>query len=138
LYNGYKGSGNANNQSVYPRNTGVEYQAGVGTLSGATLFNPPQTETAAAVAATGSYNGPLSSMQFGGEPFGYWLGLILILIVLKFFSESPKTSINPAKIEVGGYNWLTIGIISVTFISIFKVLVNKFPLPGLTELGNAL
>ncbi len=134
---------NANNQSTLPTIYGVEYQSGVGTVTGSTIPRfGGATETAdktKAATSTGQvYNGVGSGYSFLNEPFAVWLGMILLLMALKFLSESPKTSINPAKIEIGGYNWLAVGVSAATFITIFKVIFNRWQVPGLTEYANAL
>jgi hypothetical protein len=143
--------GNAN--SIPPRAVGFEYQAGVGALQGATLpsplsaaksnstkYGPSASSTAASTAGTaqGVYNGPLAGTSFLGEPFAWWLGLILILFLFKFLSEHSKLKYNPAKIEIGGYNFLAVGVTAAVFIALMKVLFTKFQIPGATEFFNAL
>lgn len=132
---GYSWNGNNDNNNGTGRTMGVGYMAGVNSVSGATIptiGGPPQAQPAS------GYSGPLASSSFFGEPFAVWLGAILVLFLLKFLSESPKTSINPAKIEIGGYNFLAIGVTSAVFTILFKVLFNQIQVPGVTEFANAL
>lgn len=88
----------------------------------------------------GPYTGPFAGRQFLGEPFAVWLGMIGALLLLGWFANSPKTlgGANPAHIRVGGYNFLTVGIIAAIFLAMFKVLFNRWQIPGLTEFANAL
>lgn len=139
---------NGNSQGIAPIRSQFEFLAGVGPIQGGTLpgrsvGGTPTTGPKPAASGKGGaggsvYNGPLSGYSFLSEPFAVWLGLILVLFLFKFLSESPKTSINPAKIEIGGYNWLAIGVSAATFIMIFKVAFNRVMVPGLTEFANAL
>lgn len=136
---------NNNTQSGVTRIIGLEYGAGVGGIMGATLPKNNSTTpvgsgngASASAQSAGVYSGPFAQYSFLNEPFAVWLGMVLVLMLLKFLSESPKTSINPAKLEVGGYNWITIGVSAATFITLFKVIFNRVQIPGLTEFANAL
>lgn len=126
---------------------GVGFMGGVGSIRGSTIpgnSNPgAETSGASAAANAGTYSGPLAARSFVGEPFAVWLGMILILVLLKFLTEHPSAKIlghnvNPAHIRIGGYNFLAIGVSASIFLVMFKVLVNRYKVPGLTEFGNAL
>lgn len=84
------------------------------------------------------YTGPFAGASLLGQPFAVWLGMILVLVLLKVLSESPKTAINPAKVEIGGYNFISIGVSAAVFVMLLKILFNRFPVPGLTQFANAL
>jgi hypothetical protein len=61
---------------------------------------------------------------------------VLILFLLKFLSEHDRTELDPAHVHIGGYNLLAVGVTAVVFIVMFKVLFNRWHVPGLTELAN--
>lgn len=86
---------------------------------------------------TGQYSGPLANQSFLGQPFAVWLGLLLVLFILKYYSEHPGSPLNPADIRISGYNVLGIGVAATVFIVICKVVFNKIYIPGVTELFNA-
>ena len=40
-------------------------------------------------------------------------------------------------VKVGLYNFAVVGIMALLFIVVMKMIVGKFPIPGLTEVVNA-
>jgi hypothetical protein len=112
-------------------------------MFGAGLYHKSMADTPSSASSTpgqGSYVGPLSGNQYGGEPFAVWVGMLALLWLLAWFSSRPDSlgGANPAFIKVGGYNFLTIGVSSAVFIILLKVIANKTKFPGFLEFANAL
>jgi hypothetical protein len=135
--------GMTNNQQSVPANTwtnGIDVGPGVGNIQALTIPMSTLSMKAAASSPTqaAQYSGPLASTSFLGEPFAVWLGLVILLIALKFFSERPKSDLNPAFIRIGGYNFLAVGVTAAVFFALLKVIFNKVPVPGVTQFANAI
>jgi hypothetical protein len=137
---------NGNNQLPAYLMLGTDInQGGVGSTLGATIFSGTNgTETggtSAPVAGIGGTNiapAPTTNHTFAGEPFAVWIWLVVLLLILKFASEHKSSPLNPADIQIGGYNVLTIGIASSVFIVLLKVISTYVPLPGLKTFSAAL
>lgn len=124
-------------QMTNPLNLGPQLRMG------ATPNNAPAQMAANAAMDSGAgtlYTGPLSQYSGLGQPFAVWLGMIALLGLLSWFSMQDKTlgGANPAHVRVGGYNFLTIGVIAAVFISLLKIVFNRFQVPGFTEFANSL
>jgi len=78
-----------------------------------------------------------SPAAVGVQPSHWLIVVIGILVVLHFVGYSKNTRIDPAHISIGGYNAITITLISIVGITGFKVLFNRLYIPGFTELVNA-
>jgi hypothetical protein len=80
-------------------------------------------------------------MAIGGgaaiSPVTYLIGIIGVIVLMKLLGESTKTDVQPAHIKIGGYNVIVIALIAITGSVGLKLVFNKFPVPGLTELVNA-
>jgi hypothetical protein len=83
-----------------------------------------------------TYTGPGAGISFLNQPFAFYLGIIALLFLLKYFSENPNTPINPAHVHIGGYNVLAVGTVSIFFIVTLKVFLNRYPIMGLTDVIN--
>ena len=73
------------------------------------------------------------SVGISGEPLRWWLVLAVLLVALmysakKFGSEGE----NYANLQLSAYNIFTITLASIIGISLFKLAVTRFPIPGLT------
>jgi hypothetical protein len=129
-----------------PYLNGVEYFTGVGPITGGTIprFNQAggvasnATADPTASVPAGTYSGPYSTKQFLGEPFAVFLGMVLLLFLLKFFSERSGILGVPSHVRIGGYNFLAVGISAAIFIVLMKIIFNAYKIPGLTEFTNAL
>lgn len=86
---------------------------------------------------SGGYNFIGANATLLGQPFVWFLGLFALLGIAKWFGEHPDSPINPEHIHVGGYNWFVGGVIAVTFIAFGKMIVNRYPIPGVTQIFNA-
>lgn len=69
-----------------------------------------------------------------GSPLSWWVGLVLLLVLLRIAGESPAIPGVPQNIKVNAYNIATIGISAVIFIVIAKALTRRFPVVGLTPM----
>ena len=108
-------------------------------MTGAAVASP-LGGAAAAARSGGPYSGPYADKTIIGEPFAVWIGMFALLAMLGWFSNHGDTlgGANPGYIKVGGYNFLAVGVSSVLFIALLKILSNRFPFPGVTEFANAL
>lgn len=86
------------------------------------------------------YTGPLSQYSALGQPAAVWIGGIAFLGLLSWFSMQKNTlgGANPAHIRIGGYNFLAVGTIAAIYIILFKMVFNRWRVPGFTEFANAL
>jgi len=78
-----------------------------------------------------------------GSPAIPLAGGILLLLGLKFASESDLLSFDPQEVKVSAFNILNIGLQAVTFILILKLgsaalLRNGIVVPGLNDLAGAI
>lgn len=124
-------------QITKPTNLGPQLR------TGATPGNAPAQMAGNAAMDSGAgtlYTGPLSKYSALGQPFAVWLGMIALLAVLSWFSMQKSTlgGADPAHVRIGGYNFLTVGVIAAVFISLLKIVFNRFPVPGFTEFSNSL
>lgn len=131
-----------NNNGGSPGLFGFDPSVGVNSIQSLTLGGTNTSMGGSAsqsayttTAATGGTSGP---RPIFGEPLAVWIGFIFILLIIKFFSERPKTNLNPAYIKIGGLNVLTIGASAAIFIILMKVIFNKVHVYGFTDFANAL
>ncbi len=119
----------------------VDLDGGIGPTQTSTI---PGFTLSSAATTTASSVGTASS-GFLGEPFAFWLVFVILLFVAKWVSEGREGKLlgTVANVKVGGYNWVVIGISSVTFIILMKLLFNsswvgrQSWLTGATTLFNA-
>lgn len=97
--------------------------------------NAPAETPAQAVTQNG-YVGYLDNKTVLGQPFAIWLGMVLLLFFFKWFSEHDKTPFQPMEMAISGYNVIAVGVAATVFIVILKVIVNRYPIPGLLEFAN--
>ena len=128
-----------------PGFTGFDPTAGVNSIQNLTLFSGvgggggnSTTQASAAQTVTSSPASANGGTSFAGEPLAVWIGFIFLLLIIKFFSERPKSNLNPAHIKIGGLNILTIGVSAGIFIILMKVIFNHFKVYGFTDFANAL
>ena len=73
----------------------------------------------------------------GTAPVSYLIGMILLLFVLKFLGDSDALeAIQPAHLDIGGYNVLTVTVVAVVGIASLKLILNRWQVRGLTDLIN--
>src|SRR5579875_1189716 len=109
---------------------GVQLFGGVGAITGATRpnFGIGGMGNAAMVPADDpasnnlTYTGPLSSKSYLGEPFAVWLGLILFLVGLRFFTHRTGRLGEVAHMRIGGYNFLAVGVSAAIFFALVKII----------------
>jgi hypothetical protein len=82
------------------------------------------------------YTGWGAGISFLGQPFAFYLGLIAFLFLLKWFGEHPNTPIDPRHIHIGGYDMMAVGVSAIVFIVGAKLLLNRYPVMGLTQVIN--
>lgn len=64
--------------------------------------------------------------SFLGMPLSFWVGAFVLLCVLKWVSEHPDTSLEPAHIHVGGYNLITLVTAWIVGWGLLKLIVNRW------------
>lgn len=87
-------------------------------------------------ASAGSYSGPGASMMIGQKAVGWWLGLVLAFLLLKFIAEHEKVGIEGEHIKIGAWNLIIIGLAAWIFLAAGKVALSIWRVPGLTELAQ--
>ena len=97
----------------------------------------PTTVVAVPAAAPVGYVGPGYQMQFGGEPLGWFMGMALILLAVKWVEEHPSTNFEVRDVHISVVSVAIIGISAKLFDVGLKYIANKYPTPGLTELANS-
>lgn len=110
---------------------------GIGSAGGSPIATtePSSGALSTAVAQAQGLFGPGGRSE-SPSPVVVFVGLVVLLFLLKLLGEAPKTSIEPGHIHIGGYDVLVIGFVSVVFIAGMKLLFNKFYVPGVTNLIN--
>lgn len=84
-----------------------------------------------------AYVGPLQDKTFGGEPFAVVLGLVLLLFLSRVASESPAIPGVPAPLKVNAWNTLQVGAMAIFSILVLKMIVRRFPIPGIADAVEA-
>jgi hypothetical protein len=110
-------------------------------VTGGQSLNPFEDSNGGGVVTQNSgmlsnYNGPFSGDSILGQPFSWLIGLLLILVFLKWFSEHPDTSIKPYHLHIGGYDIVSVGLISIVVIALFKLIFTRWQVMGLSQLAN--
>ena len=108
--------------------------AGIQAAGGSPISQGPNTGSAQLATLT-------QSLSTGGggsiSPVTVLIGLVIVIVSLRLIGDSPKTSIEGAHIHIGGYNVITM-LLVVWFGTVFaKTLLNRWQVPGLTDVINA-
>ena len=112
-------------------NTGSPGFSTAGQLT-SSAYGPLQTGgTGAPVATltTSQNTAPVSALW-------YLLGIFIILVVLKYASEHEKAGMDPKLLGVGVWNLVAVTLLATLGIATEKILLNKYPIKGLTDLIN--
>lgn len=70
------------------------------------------------------------------SPIMVLLGMVLLLLVIKYLGEWNGTAVDPADLHIGAYNILTVTLAAIIGISSLKLLFNSIQVPGITPLVN--
>lgn len=84
-----------------------------------------------------------ATMQDLGEPHVPLAGMLVLLLGLKFLSESDVVSLDTAEVKVSIFNILNVGLQAVAFIMLLKLgsatlLRRGVVIPGLADLAGAI
>jgi hypothetical protein len=109
-----------------PYDMGTSSQSAAMQADGSTAST---SDTAAAGAA--------KSSGFLGQPFTWWLILVVLLIALKFVAQKLGDGEEFKSIRVSIHNVVIIALAAIIGIGFFKVIFNRWPVPGLTTFVNA-
>lgn len=74
---------------------------------------------------------------FLGQPVTWWLLILALLVGLRFIARHLGEGEEFRNIKVSVYNVLVVALSAIVGISVIKVLVNVKPIPGLTNIVNA-
>lgn len=66
----------------------------------------------------------------------YFLGIFVLLVGMKYAGHKASGA-QPQLAGVGVYNFVVIGVMAMLFILTGKVIFNKYPIKGVTDLFNA-
>lgn len=80
-----------------------------------------------------AYVGPFADKRLLGEPFAFYVGLVLLLVLLRFASEHSDMP-QGANMRVNVYNMLAVGLSSIITIITLKLVFAKYPVPGISPL----
>lgn len=84
------------------------------------------------------YDTPYSLGKSGTiTPITFLIGLIGLLVIMRVIGDSDKTDIQPAHIQIGGFNLLAVTTAAVVGIVSLKLIFNRWYIPGVTDLINA-
>ncbi|MHA2642968.1 MAG: hypothetical protein V2G41_10005 [bacterium JZ-2024 1] len=89
------------------------------------------------LSTTNSQTGPSTTTQSEAGPpsaVTILIGLVVLLLILKFVGEHESTAIKPAHISIGGYNLLAVGVTAVVFIALMKLIFMRYTVPGISPL----
>ena len=67
----------------------------------------------------------------------YILGIVALLVVMHFASEHESMGLEPAHTRISVYNFFSVGIMSMFFIFGAKVIMAKYPVPGIAQIVGA-
>lgn len=74
---------------------------------------------------------------FFGQPFTWWLLLIVLLFAWKFVASKFGEGEESRTVKVTVYNVILIALAAIIGIGFFKVIFNRWQIPGLTDFVNA-
>lgn len=129
-------------RNVYPTSRGPTIAGTAGSLSpfdssgvgsGAATVSPGMTASGDAVAAAQSAAGK----GFFGQPLTWFLLLLALLVSLRFIAGKFGEGEDFKNIRVTVHNVIIISLASIIGIGFFKVVLNRWPVPGLTTYINA-
>ena len=66
----------------------------------------------------------------------YWVVIFAALLVLKY-TANRRDDMTPSILGIGVYNFLAVTLMAIFGIVGMKVIFTKYPVPGMTELVNA-
>lgn len=67
-----------------------------------------------------------------GQPVRWWLALAVLLVALMYVSQKFGGDESYANLRLSAYNIFTVSLASIIGISLFKVALTKYPVPGLS------
>lgn len=67
----------------------------------------------------------------------YIIGIVVLLIVMKFASEHEKSKMDPKIVGIGVWNFMSVGILATLFLVGMKVIMAKYPIPGIAQIIGA-
>lgn len=118
-------------RNVYPTARG-------GTLGSASSASSPDTSGYVAPAAV---NQPAVSASaptgIVGHPVAWWLAIAALFAVFVFVGRKVGTAESFSNIRFNAYNIIGIGVASLLFITVAKIVVTRFQIPGLTQIVQA-
>lgn len=82
----------------------------------------------------GAYTGPLAGLTIGGDPFALFLGVVLAIMIIKWAME--RADLGTSYIHVGPLNFVIIALSAWVGAVGIRLLLNLYPIPGLTQLAN--
>lgn len=110
---------------------------GVGTLNNTVRSsNYAQFGTGGGISASPANPGAVATVAPKVSTIWYFFAVILLLIGLKFAVEHERTKMDFSFAGIGVYNFIVITIMALLGIITFKVILNKWQVPGLTDLIN--
>jgi hypothetical protein len=118
-------------RNVYP---GLRGGATLGQRS--TAATPYSVDPKQQLASGISPDAPVSGNGFG-RPLGWWAVLVLMLVGLMFIAKRVGGADEFKNIRMSVYNVVIISLAAIIGISFFKVVFNRFRVPGLTEIITA-
>lgn len=87
------------------------------------------------VSAAGDVAGAASTPKV--STLWYFFGIIALIIALKFSMEHEKSGMDPQLIGIGVFNLLSVTFMALIGFILLKTILNKYNVPGLTDLVNA-
>lgn len=107
--------------------------------SGMPASQSGNTDSNGSVASTGqtAAAGQFLSKGIFGQPFTWWLLILAMLFGLKFASQKLGEGEQFSNMRVSVHNVIIISFAAVIGIGFFKVVFNKWRVPGLTDFINA-
>ncbi len=108
-------------------------QSGAGATTMTSYLTPINTGTPAAASAN-PIAAPVAAggSTLAGQPMIMLFGLIALILLAKWATESRASEMELAHIHVGGYNFLMITVIAIVGIDIFKLIFTRWNVPGLS------
>lgn len=105
------------------------YDTSAGTQSGVVNGNGGDVQT--------TTDNTQANTGFMGQPFTWWFVLLAALVALKFVAQRLGQGEEFRSIRVSVHNVIVISLASIIGIAFFKVVLNRWKVPGLTTLVSA-
>jgi hypothetical protein len=123
-------------RNVYPTAAGGTLGSAAAATSPDNVFTGVTPIGNANANANPSVQAP-TSPTVAGHPFTWWLGSLILVAGMVFFAHKTGDSSDFGNIRASAYNVLLITFVALLGLTLGKVVLTRFPVPGLSQVWIA-